>query len=362
MKVVYDARWLLIENRFDGVSRYSYELARALHEQPGLELTWLIHDIRQLEKLPPGAHILANNPENPLLETFSLPRKLNRAGARLVYSPFFVMGTLGKRYKLVLTIHDMIYFTHRTPPQWLPWWIRLGWRLFHLTYLPMRWQLNRADVVATVSDTARSELVAAHATKREIITVRNAVAQDVQPVLADHATSRSIVYMGAFTPYKNVECLIHALSELPEMTLHLLSKIPDSRLIELNALASEQGVAERIVIHNGVTDDDYRSLLRESRCLVTASRLEGFGLPIIEAQQQGIPVACSDTPIFKEVARDSAVFFDPNDPSACAGAIRALGDAKTSQEYIEKGLQNAARFTWDESAKVAASICHKLSS
>ena len=362
MKIVYDARWLLVENRFDGVSRYTYELARALYERPDVELTWLVYDKRQLDKLPPGEYIMANNPENPLLETFSLPRLLNKTGAKLVYSPFFVMGTLKKRYKLVLTIHDMIYFTHRTPPQWLSWWVRLGWRLFHLTYLPMRWQLNRADAVATVSETARQELLAAHATRRDIVTVRNAVAQDVQPVAADHATSDSIVYMGAFTPYKNVECLIKALAELPGITLHLLSKIPDKRLIELNALADVLGVSGRVVVHNGVSDDQYRELLHDARCLVTASRLEGFGLPIIEAQQQGVPVACSDTPIFREVAGGSAVFFDPDDPSACAGAIRALGDPATSRDYIERGLKNAAQFSWDDSAAAAVALCQKLSS
>ena len=74
----------------------------------------------------------------------------------------FTIGTLGKKFKLVLTIHDMIYFTHRTPPQWLPWHIRLGWRLFHLTYWPMRWQLNKADIVATVSATARQALLDAN--------------------------------------------------------------------------------------------------------------------------------------------------------------------------------------------------------
>ena len=137
MKVFYDARWILVENRFDGVSRYSHELARELAKQPDIDITWIIHDERQLKKLPQGAHLMANDPNNGIAE-LGLPRRLNKAGAEIVYSPFFVMGTMGKKYKLVLTIHDLIYFTHRTPPQWLPWLTRLGWRLFHLTYWPLQ--------------------------------------------------------------------------------------------------------------------------------------------------------------------------------------------------------------------------------
>lgn len=360
MDIIYDARWLLVENRFDGVSRYSHELAWAMSRQPGLRLTWLIHDLRQLDKLPPGPHILVNDPSDIRAELFSLPNILNSTDIKLVYSPFFVMGTRRKKYKLVLTIHDMIYFHHRTPPQWLPWYVRFGWWMFHLTYWPMRWQLNRADAVATVSHTARQELIKARAAKHAIVTVPNAVSQDSAVTSTHHYASDSIVYMGAFTPYKNVECLIDALELLPGMTLHLLSKIPKKRTLQLKARADMRGVSDRIVLHDGVDDDTYRTLLRDSRCLVTASKSEGFGLPIIEAQQQGVPVACSDIPIFREVAGESAILFNPNDPAACAGAIRALGDAHRSHEYIVKGLKNAERFNWNDSGRIAAELCQTL--
>lgn len=362
MIVIYDARWVPLDDKFDGVSRYSYELAWALSRQPNISLTWLVYDERQLAKLPPGNHLMGVNLNNGIAEFFQTARMLSTAGAQIVYSPFFVMGTRGKTYKLILTIHDMIYFRHRTPPQWLPWHIRLGWRLFHLTYAPMRWQLNRADIVATVSHTARQELLAARATKREIVTVPNAVTQHSQVTSTYHYASNSIVYMGAFTPYKNVECLIDALAELPGMNLHLLSKITRKRSLQLKQRAELRGVADRILLHNGVNDETYRALLRDARCLVTASKIEGFGLPIIEAQQQGVPVACSDTPIFREIAAESAVYFDPNDPSTCAAAIRALGDSDRSHEYIAKGLKNVERFKWDDSARIAAELCKKIAS
>lgn len=361
MKVLYDARWILIENRFDGVSRYTHELAHAMAARGDLEMVWLIHDVRQLEKLPKGEYLLANKPENFLAEMFTLAHTINRAGYTLVYSPFFVMGTLGKRYKLVLTIHDMIYFTHRTPPQWLPWYIRLGWRLFHLSYRPMRWQLNHADVVATVSETARQELLDARATKRDIITVANAVnANFADPTPHPHYRSNSFVFMGAFTPYKNVECLIDALALLPDMTLHLCGKLPPARRPTIERRMRDRGVFDRIVIYDGATDEQYKKVLSEARCSISASKLEGFGLPLLEAQQRGVPFIAADTPIFHEIGQDSVLYFDPNSPEEAAECIRRLAVQKTSEDFIARGFENITRYTWANSAASAADICRKL--
>lgn len=362
MKIIYDARWLLVEKRFDGVSRYSHELAWALSRQPGMDITWLVCDERQLGILPPGEHILANSPHDGIREFFALPHKLNRYGADVVYSPFFVMGTLGKRYKLILTIHDMIYFVHTTPPQWLPWHTRVAWRLFHLTYWPMRFQLNRADHVATVSATAREELLDARATKRPITVVSNAVSNTfLDDDSRDHSKSRRIVYMGAVTPYKNAECLIDALLHLPdEYTLALCGKIPPARMPELVEFIDERGLAARVTLHDGTTDEEYKAELSGALCSASASFAEGFGLPIIEAQQHGVPFVAADTPIFHEVGGDSVLYFDPKDPEECARTIRSLTDKKTSDTLIARGRKNAARYTWDASGKTAAELCKKL--
>lgn len=433
MKVLFDARWILVENRFDGVSRYTYELAHALAARDDIEIAWLVYDQRQVDKLPAGEVVWANNPNNILQEVFSLARTVNRSGYKLLYSPFFTVGTFGKRFKLVLTIHDMIYFTHRTPPQWLPWHVRLGWWLFHTTYWPMRWQLNKADIVATVSETAWQELLDAKATKCEIVTVANAagegfrktedriqnlefrnqklesekvevessdkrvvreseqqeeIAGDFSQVLnrsdrtretamlrAEHAlasagndasgedtryNSNNIVYMGAFTPYKNVECLIDALEFLPEVTLHLCSKIPPARRPSLEKYIADRGVANRVVLYDGATDEQYKSALAGARCAISASRLEGFGLPLIEAQQAGVPFAAADTPIFHEIGQASVLYFSPNSPRECAERIQQFADPEVSKDYIARGYQNAARYTWANSAEIAAKICKKL--
>lgn len=359
--VLYDARWILIENRFDGVSRYTHELAQALAERDDLDITWLVYDTRQLEKLPQRPHLMANNPSNAFSEFFTLAGTVNRAGHKLLYSPFFTVGTFGKKFRLVLTIHDLIYYKFRTPPQWLPWYVRIGWWLYHTSYWPMRWQLNRADVVATVSETARQELLDARATKREIVAVPNAAnAGFVDDTVRNHSAMNNVVFMGAFTPYKNVECLLDAVALVPNVILHLCGKLPAGRRPEIEARLAERGITDRTVLHDGVTDEQYKDILSNARCAMSASRLEGFGLPVLEAQQRGVPFACADTPIFREVAGESALFFDPDSPEQAAECIRQFADKKISDEYVARGLKNAARYTWQNSAQVAAEICEKL--
>lgn len=364
MKVIYDARWIRTDDKFDGVSRYSHELAWALSRRSDLEITWLIHDERQLAKLPEGPSIIANDPNDGIRELF-LARRLNRERPDVVYSPFFLMGSFGKRYPLVLTIHDLIYFTHRTPPQWLAWHMRVGWRLFHTSYWPLRRVLNRADAIATVSNAARDELWAANATVRPISTVFNApgealTAQQQPSSKTIRSQSNHVLYMGAFTPYKNVECLIDATAKLPGVTLHLLSRIPKKRYDALMRRAESLSVASQVIFHDGVSDAEYAELLSDCRCLVTASKLEGFGLPIVEAQAADVPVACSDIPIFREVAGEGAVFFNPNSAEECAQAIDKLSESTTSDQTIARGRANIKRFSWDQSAEVAAAICQQV--
>lgn len=358
LNVIYDCRWIRIDAISDGVTRYTRELSTALAERDDLDITWLVYDIRQLEGLPKRAHIVANDPGN-LWQEFRITQLLNTHNPDVVYSPFFIMGSRGRNYRLILTIHDLIYYHYRTPPQWLPTHVRLGWWLFHTAKWPLRRLLDTADAIATVSDTARTKLEEWHMTRRPIAAVKNAVSAQFTPSYAPHWQSHDVIYMGAFTPYKNVELLLRAIALVPDIHLHLLSKIPPMRHTELMQLANELDVASRITFHNGTPEEEFHELLAHGRCLVTASRIEGFGLPLIEAQAAGIPVACSDTPIFREVGEDSVVYFDPDDIEGCAEALRSLGDKTTSQDYTDRGLANITRFTWDISAHVAATICHE---
>lgn len=357
MKLLFDLRWTGPE--IAGISRYATELARAVAQRDDVELTVLVCNDEQKDLVPGVRWLMANDPQGdkPWQEAL-LPLRLSRHGFDVVYCPVFFMGLAPRRYKLVLTIHDLIPFEFPEPPAYISRTQALGWRFFYGTKIPMKICLSTADRVATVSLTMR-RLIGPAMGLRDLDVIPNGVALREAGADADHAGSDHVVYMGVFSQHKNAEVLVHALVHAPEVRLHLLSRMPAVQQEECRALATSLGVAERLVIHDGVTDAEYVELLAGARCLVTASKREGFGLPIIEAQQQGVPVACSDIDIFHEVAGEVAEFFDPDSPEACAAAWERLRDPARSAELAAAGRENAARYTWARSADALVEVCRK---
>lgn len=352
MNIFFDARWTRTD-RHDGVSRYGAELARALARKH--PITLIISDKKQLHLLPEDIpHILVNHPTSPL-EIF-LPFRLNTLGADIVFSPLQVMGTWGRKYKLILTLHDLIYYRHPKPPTFLPPFARLTWWLFHKAYWPQRMLLNKADYVVTVSKTSKNDIAQANLTQRPVGVVYNAPS-DLKESLTPGATKKELVYMGSFMPYKNVELILKALPLLPEYKLHLTSRISPERRAELEKLIENP---KQVEFWNSISDPDYAKILSTATALVSASKDEGFGLPLIEAMQAGTPVACTDMPIFHEVGGDAALYFDADSPEALAASIRKLEDPTLRKTLIERGYTQAKKFSWDTSADELLKIIETL--
>jgi glycosyltransferase involved in cell wall biosynthesis len=344
MRIVFDCRYTRLDGRHDGISRYTSGLVGELGKLH--PVTMLISDHRQLALLPALPWELANAPTSirePLVAF-----RVNRLKPDIVFSPMQTMGARGRKYRLLLTVHDLIYYRNRTPPRELAEPLRLLWRVYHLAWWPQRMLLNRADGVVTVSETTKA-LIAKHRLARGPVTVIPNAADDLPggPVTNTAPATTRLVYMGSFMPYKNVETLIAGMAGLEEHTLHLLSRISPDRRAELER-AVPAGAS--VVFHNGVSDDEYNRLLAEATALVTLSRAEGYGLPVIEAMAAGTPVIASDITIFREVGGSAALFVDPDDPRALTAAVRKLGDADRWRRASREGLAQASTYTWERSA------------
>jgi glycosyltransferase involved in cell wall biosynthesis len=357
VKILVDCRYTRLEHH-DGISRYGARLTEQLANLAparGHELSMLISDEAQLSMLPRLPWHRISSPTSAAEPWVA--RQINRLAPDVVFTPMQTMGGAGRRYGLVKTLHDLIYYRHRTPPRDLNPAIRLIWRLYHLAWWPQRVLLNQADEVATVSETSKGLIEQHRLTRRPITVVRNAadpVAGEVAPRAAP--LTRELVYMGSFMPYKNVETLALALHVLPGYRLHLLSKIGPADRRRLLALAPEGA----LVVHNGVSDAQYGELLGSAFALVHASRDEGFGIPLIEAMAAGTPVVVSDIPIFREVGADAGGYFPADDPDAVAAAIRALEDPAVWEERSLRGREVAARYDWGASAAVLLEVLERV--
>ena len=109
---------------------------------------------------------------------------------------------------------------------------------------------------------------------------------------------------------------------------------------------------QSVVFLGPVPNDDLPALYAGAMLFVFPSLYEGFGLPSLEAMACGTPVVCSNTFSLPEVVREAAIMVDPLDAEGLAAAMeRALRDQALREEMREKGLKQAAKFSWERTAR-----------
>jgi glycosyltransferase involved in cell wall biosynthesis len=343
-RILFDCRYTRLD-RHDGISRYGERLVAQIGARHPVVM--LISDERQLRMLPELPWTLGPSPTSAL-EPLIAARAINRLEPDVVFTPMQTMGAFGRRYPLVSTVHDLIYYSHPAPPRDLPAAIRAIWRIYHLTYAFQRFVLNRASAHTTISETTRDLMVANRMTRHPIRVIHNGVDHPAVPperAAPPRVDGRfDVLYMGSFMPYKNVETLASAMRELPGWRLRILSRAPEAEQARL--LAAAGGAADAIEFLGGVSDEEYADALARARVLASASRDEGFGLPVVEAMAAGTPVAISDIPIFREVAGADAEYFDPDSSADAALAIRAYEDDAHWVERSHGAVRRAAAFDW----------------
>lgn len=154
-----------------------------------------------------------------------------------------------------------------------------------------------------------------------------------------------VIYVGHFEKRKNHAPLLHAIAKVdPSMKVKLIGY--DTGLQkQLEELAKTLGLVN--TTFESVNNDKLLwQYYRESKVFAYPSIYEGFGIPTIEALVLGIPVICSDIPVFHEVGGDLVTYFDPRDPDDIAEKLRtALKEQRTpSPERVKEHLQ---KFLWD---------------
>ncbi len=165
-----------------------------------------------------------------------------------------------------------------------------------------------------------------------------------------------VLTVGTIHPRKNYARLIDAFARLitqhaTRITLVIVGKrgwLYDS----IFARVKQLNLQSLISILDYVPASDLPALMSGARVFAFPSLYEGFGLPILEAQACGTPVVCAMTSSLPEAAGDAALFCDPLDVDAIAGALqRALRDDALRAKLIARGFDNIKRFSWEVSAR-----------
>lgn len=169
------------------------------------------------------------------------------------------------------------------------------------------------------------------------------------------------LYVGTIQPRKNLARLLRSYARARthhalEWDLVLAGK-PGWLSDPIFATARALGLDAHIHFL-GYVDEAWKDvLLRNALFFCFPSLFEGFGLPVLEAQQRGIPVMTSNNSALPEIAGDAALLIDPLDEEAMTQAMLRLSrDEALRQQLIEAGYQNVKRFSWEKAAQETLAV------
>ncbi len=120
----------------------------------------------------------------------------------------------------------------------------------------------------------------------------------------------------------------------------------------VQAAIAAHGLGDRVHLTGFISDDDLVDLYHGARALLFPSRVEGFGLPLVEAMAAGIPIITSNASCLPEIAGDAALLAGPDDHDGLADAlVRILSDPALAADLVAKGRQRVARYQWSTAAR-----------
>ena len=246
VRIVVDCRYTRI-GQHDGISRFTAGIVTELGKRH--PLTMLISDHRQLDMLPALPWQLVSSPTSIREPLVALQVKKLRPD--VVFTPMQTMGSWGRDYKLLLTLHDLIYYENRTPPRDLPLPVAAA-----LAALPPRLVAAadapepRRRASSRFPRRPRGSSASTTSPTGPITVVPNAADELGAPALPRaRPEGHRLVYMGSYMPYKNVDTLVRAVAALPDHELHLMSRISRDERARLTRLAPQA----RLVFHDGAT-------------------------------------------------------------------------------------------------------------
>lgn len=113
-----------------------------------------------------------------------------------------------------------------------------------------------------------------------------------------------------------------------------------------------------LVIETGWTNgNDLGTIMHNAEIFILPSLYEGFGIPILEAMQMGVPVVCSNIPALLEIGADGAKYFDPESSNDIALQMNSVLTNETQrEELIEKGKHRASQFSWIKTGRETWSV------
>jgi len=372
MRFGIDAR--TVQDHYPGIGRYVYNLVRAL--APLVEERDLVvfhdptapntrYDLDEARSAAGVEWVACQAPVRSWQEQVRLPGLVRRLGLGVLHAPYYVRPYL-LPCPAVVTIYDVISHLY---PQYLP-----SGKARAAFEAATRLSLRTARRVivpsfATALDLYQHYRVPLHRTS--VIPLAAAPEFRPQPealvreVLQGLGVPRPYaLYLGTNKPHKNLARLMEAwglvMKTWPASEARpvlLVAGAQDPRYPEARQRAEELDLGRGVRWLGPVPEEALPALYSGAALFVFPSLYEGFGLPVLEAMACGAPVACARTPALRELVGDAAVLLDPLDVEGMAQAAgELLQDRRMRQAVGGRGLERAATFSWERTARATLRV------
>lgn len=298
---------------------------------------------------------------------WTLPRYLFGHTVDLFHTQYILPLFSPRRTKIAVHIHDVSFCAY---PELIGW----SDRLFLSFFIPR--SLRRAVLIIAPSQFTKNEIVKYYGiSEAKIAVIPNAVGEDFLDTAPEtteenrllrekyHLPERFIIYVGTLQPRKNIPFLIESFAKLSAHLRNAVPGVPDLKLVlvgnreahhtdpRIDTAIATHRIADSVVFPGFIDQDDLPHVIRLADIFVFPSLYEGFGIPLLEAMSQGVPVAASDIPSLREVAGESALYFDPTSIANCEEKLYTLFiDQKEKDDLIQRGKARLHFFSWQKSA------------
>ncbi len=362
LKIAVNTR-LLINNRLDGIGRFSAEtLRRMAIAHPEHEFHFIFD--RQFDKdfvfsdnvypyvIPPQAR-------HPLLYLMwfevSVPLLFRRIKPDLFVSPDGYLS-LRTRVPSVAVIHDL-NFEHY--PKDLPWMVSRYYRRMFPRFA------RKASRIATVSEYSKKDIIQRYLVDHQKIdVVYNGVSSHFHPLseAEQESVRRSFssnkpyfLFVGSLNPRKNLKNLFLAFDEFKKKDNKDIKLIVAGARMwwtdDMRFTYENMQYRNDVIFTGRVSDSELVKLVASALALTYVSGFEGFGIPILEAFQCKTPVITSNVTSMPEVAGDAAIQVNPFDIGEITDALQRIAvESGLRTELVRKGEEQCLKFSWDRSA------------
>ncbi|AME22895.1 glycosyltransferase family 4 protein [Burkholderia sp. PAMC 26561] len=254
----------------------------------------------------------------------------------------------------VYTIHDLV-------PLRLPYTTLDNKRYYHRL---IKGCIEFGDHICTVSEKSKEDILSLFnvAPERLTNTYQSVNTAHLSNLRSTHEAEQEVegiyglrpysyfLFYGAIEPKKNVGRLIEAfLSSKVDAKLVIVGSLAwksneEMRLFE-SMVKSDVAIAENIKVFDYAPRPFLMSLIRCAKAVVFPSLYEGFGLPLLEAMQLGVPTLCSSEGALPEIAEQASLAVDPYDVVQIARGLKSLdSDADLRDQLVRSGLEQAKKF------------------